>query len=209
MKKPIFSKPGSGKLTLLILAVLWSTALVWGQGGPHPDAPRWGRERIETVIIGKFASELELTPEQAEVFFPRLREFQRQTENVQREQGDHRKQLDGLAHDPNADPQDVNRLLTQQSAHEQQVSAMKGQFLKDLSGVLTPQQVSRCAILLDELPRRVHQFIEEQRKGPHYGPGPRHESPPSKHQGQQRKQPVPPEQDSKAKTDAKDSKKAR
>jgi Spy/CpxP family protein refolding chaperone len=146
------------------LLVLVCAAVVAAQPGPPPDAPRWGREQVETVIIGKFATELNLTPEQAESFFPRLRQFQNQTEEMQRGQGERRRLLSGFSDDANADSQKVNDLLKEQNRHEQQMLESKRLFLEDVSHFLTPQQVSRCSILMDELPRRLHKFIEERRR---------------------------------------------
>lgn len=179
------------------------------QGGPRQDRPRWGRDRIESVIIGKFVSELELTPGQSEIFFPKLREFQRQTEELQREQGERVRTLEGYAHSPSAQPREVNKLLAEKSTREQQISALKAQFLSDLSTTLSPQQVSRCAILLDELPRRVQQFIEEQRRGPPHGQGPRY-LPPTGHDVQPPAPETPPaEKQNDSKSGQKDAKKNR
>ncbi len=152
------------------------------EGGPPPDAPRWGKERIETVIIGKFSTELNLTPEQAEKFFPRFRQLQNSVEDMQRGQRERREQLDQLSQDPKADKSKVNDLVEQNSKDQQQMLKLKGDFLKDVSGFLTAQQISRCSILLDELPQRIRQFIEERREMRHEhgmggqgpdGPGPR------------------------------------
>lgn len=159
MKTKTFSKTIATILAITLCAVLSATAIAQ----PDPPPPRWGREQVETVIIGKFASELNLTPEQAEKFFPRFRQFQNQADGMMRQQMDRRNMLDSLSDDPNANPQQVNMLLTEQSRHEQQVSDFKRQFLTDVSEFLTPQQVSRCSILMDDLPRRIHKFIEEKR----------------------------------------------
>jgi Spy/CpxP family protein refolding chaperone len=173
-------------LAVVLLAVLASAQPPDGPppgGGPPPDAPRWGKERIETVIIGKFSTELNLTPEQAEKFFPRFKQLQNGVEDMQRGQKDRRRQLDDLSQDPKADQSKVNDLVEQNSRDQQQMLKNKQDFLKDVSAFLTPQQVSRCSILLDELPQRIRQFIEERREmrhergegpgGPPEGHGPR------------------------------------
>lgn len=136
----------------------------FAQPGAQPRDTKWGREQIETVIIGKFAEELNLTPEQAERFFPRFRQFQNETDELMRSQMSDRDELYGLSADPNANPQRVDELLQVQREREKRMADLKQQFLQDISGVLTPQQVSRCSILMEELPRRVHQFIQENRR---------------------------------------------
>ena len=163
------------------LLVLAFAAVVAAQPGPPPDAPRWGREQVETVIIGKFATELNLTPEQAVRFFPRFRQFQNQTEDMQRQQRERRRLLTGFSGDANADSQQVGDLLKDQSRNEQQMLEFKRLFLEDVSHFLTPQQVSRCSILMDELPRRLHEFIRERRHEGGPEPQQRRDSGPSGH----------------------------
>jgi Spy/CpxP family protein refolding chaperone len=154
----------SNSLAVLLAVVLLLTLTGIAAAQPDPQQPpRWGREQVETVIIGKFASELNLTPEQAEKFFPRFHQFENQADGMMRQQMDRRRELDSLSEDANANQQEVDKLLTEQSQHEQQISGLKRQFLTDVTVFLTPQQVSRCSILMDELPRRIHKLIEEHR----------------------------------------------
>jgi Spy/CpxP family protein refolding chaperone len=143
-------------------------------GGPPADAPRWGRERIQTVIIGKFSSELNLTPEQAEKFFPRFKQLQNSVEDMQRAQHDRRQQLDDLSADPKADKSKVDELVSANTKAQEQMLKDKQDFLNDVSSFLTPQQVSKCSILMDELPQRIRHFIQERRgqgMGQGMGPG--------------------------------------
>jgi Spy/CpxP family protein refolding chaperone len=153
------------------LAILMFVMIPRVNAQPGPDDKKGSdddrgamRERIETVIIGKFASALELTPDQAEKFFPRLRQFHTQAEDWHKAQRDRKDQLDKLSEDPKADKAKVTDLLGQQAQAEQQMADMKKTFLTDVSAFLTPQQVSKCAILMDEMPRRVHQMIEERQE---------------------------------------------
>ncbi|MBK6766055.1 MAG: hypothetical protein IPG71_06935 [bacterium] len=62
----------------ILLCVLCSIAVA----EEHRMSPEQRRERIETVIIGKFAEELDLSPEQAERFYPRLRQFRHETDDM-------------------------------------------------------------------------------------------------------------------------------
>jgi Spy/CpxP family protein refolding chaperone len=171
LKLRIFSKIGVVVVGIVLLAGAAFAQPPAGKPDAGPgDAPRWDRERLETVIIGKFSSELNLTPDQAEKFFPRFKQFQNQVEDRQRQQHDRRAELDRLSNDPNADKTKVNELLAAQGQSQQSMLDLKQQFMTDVSTFLSPQQISRCSILLDELPRRVQQFIEERRgrgDGPH------------------------------------------
>jgi Spy/CpxP family protein refolding chaperone len=149
-----------------MLALALSLTVLVAVGRAQPDQRPSGpdRERIRTVIIGKFASEMDLTPEQAEKFFPRLRQFHNQLENIQRDERDARMQIEQLSQSPDADRGQLGELLQRRKSADQQVAEMKGQFLSDISGFLTPQQVSRCSILLDELPQKVREIIREKER---------------------------------------------
>ncbi len=70
----------------LVLHIFLALAIVSGSESAqkHRGPPDEKRERLETVIIGKFAEELELTPAQAEKFYPRLRQYRSETDDLQR-----------------------------------------------------------------------------------------------------------------------------
>ena len=150
--------------------------------------PEQRRERVETVIIGKFAEELELSPAEAEKFYPLLRQFRSETEPMQRELGETRHELDALSESDissvktehmlkslNAEKSaplrdessksDIKALISKSNSLQTEILAKREVFLTNIADFLTPQQVSRCSILLDELPRRIRQFMEE-RGGP-------------------------------------------
>ena len=151
--------------------VLGGSAWAQPQGGP-PDKRE--RERIQSVIIGKYATEMDLTPEQAEKFYPRLKQFQNRMEGLERDAHVARMQLDQLSQTPNGDPQELNSLLQKRKSTEQDKAAMKEEFLTDISSFLTPQQVSRCSILLDDIPQRMRQFMRAKEREREYGIPPTH-----------------------------------
>lgn len=119
------------------------------------------REKVETVIIGKFSSELDLSPEQAEKFFPRLQEYQHFMEETQREQRDLRDRLDELSLKEDSSPEEVAQLLDRLTENQQRMVEAKRGFLGEVSPFISPQQVSRCSILMDEIPQRVREMIRE------------------------------------------------
>ncbi len=150
--------------------------------------PEQRRERVETVIIGKFAEELELSPSEAEKFYPLLRQFRSETEPLQRDLSETRRELDDLSEsdvskvkaesmlrslsaEKSAPMRDessksgVKALISKSNTLQTEILAKREVFLTNIADFLTPQQVSRCSILLDELPRRIRQFMEE-RGGP-------------------------------------------
>ena len=154
----------SSKRIAVLLAMLalgiWTVWPVAAQPGPGPHGQHPMRERVETVIIGKFASELDLTPEQAEKFFPRFRQFQDTVQGLHRQQMEQRRDMDAMAHSEQGDDKKLQSLMEQKGQTDQQLLTLRQAFLKDISQFLSAQQVSRCSILLDDLPRRLQQFVE-------------------------------------------------
>lgn len=147
------------KTLLLIALSLILTIAVSAQ--EHRKTHEQRRERIETVIIGKFAEELELTTTQAEKFYPRLRQFRNETDESQNELSMSRAKLDDLSRDSKASAKEVQELITRTKVLQTDILSRREAMLTDLSEFLTPQQVSRCSVLLDELPRRLRQLMEE------------------------------------------------
>ncbi|MCC6477021.1 periplasmic heavy metal sensor [bacterium] len=147
--------------TLLIVFLLALTAPLFAQrGNLSPDERR---DRLEAVIIGKFATELELSSEQAEKFFPLLRAFRAETSSAQDELQEARRELNSISQSSDADSKQVKDLIARTNSLQAMLLEKRSKFLTDLADVLTPQQVSRCAILLDELPRKMREFMEERR----------------------------------------------
>lgn len=151
-------------LLILITCVSFVTAVL----ADRPMTPDERRERVESVIIGKFATELELSPEDAEKFYPRLRQFRMETEEMQRELNLTRMRLDELSGQKRSaeDGKDeVKSLITKSRDLQTGILTKREILLTDLAEFLTPQQVSRCAILLDDIPRRIRQFMDERGEG--------------------------------------------
>lgn len=148
----------------LILLTLLAGFLVQDVIAQPPQGQNRRREQLETVIIGKFATELELTPEQAERFFPLFRQFSNASQDLQRRQHDTRIELDNLSAQQAAPPEAVSRLLDQRERDQQEAIRLRRKFLEDVGGFLTPQQVSRCSVLLEELPAKIQNMIHEEKR---------------------------------------------
>jgi len=68
-------------------------------------------------------------------------------------------------------------LLDKRKIADQSVAQMKQEFLSDISGFLTTQQVSRCSILIDEIPRQMREFMRaKERERMHEGNSPSREN---------------------------------
>jgi len=140
--------------------------VVWTAHADRPMSPEERKDRVEAVIIGKFATELELSPQDAEKFYPRLRQFRLETEDMQRELTQTRARLDAIsAQSDGTSKDDLKSLLSRSKELQTGILTKREALLTDLAEFLTPQQVSRCALLLDDIPRRIRQFMDEQGRG--------------------------------------------
>jgi Spy/CpxP family protein refolding chaperone len=93
-------------------------------------------------------------------------------EAAQRDDREARMQLEQMSQAQDGDPAQLNDLLQKRKSADQSVAEMKQEFLSDISSFLTPQQVSRCSILLDELPHKVREIIREKERSREQGGGP-------------------------------------
>lgn len=174
------------RLVSYILLLLLSVGLLRAQD--RRMSPEQRRERVETVIIGKFADELELSPLEAEKFYPRLRQFRTETEPLQREFAATQQRIDELSRSGESEGRksqggiavtrlseggmskdELKALIAKSNALQTEILTKRELLLTDLADFLSPQQVSRCSILLDELPRRIRQFMEDRGGPPHQG----------------------------------------
>ncbi len=121
------------------------------------------RDRVETIIIGKFATELALTPAQAEQFYPRFRIYREQSDAIFQQQKERTHQLELLSQG-GGDSESLGQLLDAQEKEQLQLAEVRRKFLLDIGAFLSPQQVSRTAIMLDEVPRKIRQFIQERNR---------------------------------------------
>ena len=153
-------------LAVVVWAIAAASALAQ-PGGRGDGPPRWDRERIETIVIGKFAEELDLSPAQAERFFPRFRQFRDETEGLRESQRARMDKLDDLSHGSGGDQAELPKLLDEQQQAVSKLAELRRVFLADVSNYLTPQQVSRCAILMEEIPKRMHELMQKQGDGGH------------------------------------------
>ena len=149
------------KRVILALALCVTVFVAGAQAEPDQ---RSDRQRIQSVIIGKYVSEMDLLPEQSERFFPRLRQYQDRLEAIQRGERETRMELDRMSQSPEASRESLHGLIGQRRQLDQDASVLKQEFLGEISEFLTPQQVSRCSILLDDLPHKVRQFIREKER---------------------------------------------
>ena len=181
------------KTLLLSISLLLLTGMMVQDLSAQPPPDRnHRRERLETIVIGKFATELELTPEQAERFFPLFRQFREQSMQIGRRQHKTRKELENFSRakpqakrsgakgqEKSANPlisnlaettdsnRPVSEVLNEREQNQQELIRLRTEFLTNAGEFLTPQQVSRCSIMLEELPRKIHHMIEQEKQRQH------------------------------------------
>ncbi len=149
--------------TLIVLVIL--CAVCFAQGPNHHDP----RVIIERVKIYRLTQELDLTTEQAQMFFPKLHELEKIEEDF------HEQKLEML---------DALKMLVIEEGKEDEIITIVDEFedaqqkkmkqqmskLHDMWMVLTPVQRAKFLIFEDEFHREIRDMIKDIKERRHQQP---------------------------------------
>jgi hypothetical protein len=129
------------------------------------------RERVNTMRMWKLTEYLDLSEEQADKFFPRTREHQKEADEfvVQRRDlyDDFRKKIDeGKVND-----RDVDQFLDEMARLEKAQIDLRMNHIRGFKDVLSDEQLAKFAIFQERLRRELRQRLGEEYTSP-YAPDP-------------------------------------
>lgn len=128
----------------------------WAQGPdmppPPPDAKN--RQRIEAARAAVITDQLNLTPEQAQKFWPIYNEYSQKREVLRREFFEERKKLDPKKSDPETEQKVFNLGL----AIRQRELDLEKEYSSRMMGVISGQQMMK----LRSAERNFHQMVMNQ-----------------------------------------------
>lgn len=103
------------------------------------------RKQMETMRIWKMTEFLELTKEQAEKFFPRLREQDEIVRKLLDKQMEIMNTYEGKIKQEDFTPEqkDIQKLVKELNETEVKIAGVKSEFILSLSDILTPRQQIR------------------------------------------------------------------
>jgi hypothetical protein len=138
------------KLSVILLSVLF--AFVFAQD----------MKNIENYRIYKMSEYLELTPQQAETFFPLLRQYEKELKNIKSQENELYKQL---KNSDNMSKEDLQKAMNKIQNFENSRNSLKQNFMKQSGKTLNPNQVARIPGFENEFRNNLkQQFIQRQKQ---------------------------------------------
>ncbi|MFQ6616099.1 MAG: hypothetical protein ACE5HZ_04940 [Fidelibacterota bacterium] len=134
------------KVYLFLLAVAVAQEPPYGPG-PHGMEMPQRDEGIRMMKMWKLTEVLELTEDQAKVFFPRHSSFTDQVRALSDKQSDLLKEVDAMLDEgKKIQGKDLSRILEEVTVIEKEKLDKKREFFEGLGDILTPEQKARFLV---------------------------------------------------------------
>ena len=145
------------KKTLLIITLLLS-ALIFAQ------PPRDGKfkERIKAQKTAFITTQLDLSTDEAQKFWPIYNEFEETIENIRTR--DLRAIKKKLRNNPNIGEKEADALLEDLIIAEEKMHQAKVKLIRDLKGVIPSKKIIKLKRVEDEFNRRLLERLRDRRK---------------------------------------------
>jgi hypothetical protein len=156
------------KITCVLLIAFATFTAAWAQPSQSPNNAEKRKEKVETLKRSYYSEKLELTPAEAEKFWPIYNEYSKKESELKSawkgEKGDKKK---GEA--PMFTEKEALAEIDRVSLNKKNHIDLEAQFLKDSMPVLGPNRTIRLAKLDTEFQRELVKRIKERKeaeKGP-------------------------------------------
>ncbi len=133
----------------------------------HPGPQGFGQpsERMEMMMTWKLTEELDLTPEQADKFFPRMRAHRENMEKIDDEIRNVVKELQKkVKDDKDISDSEFSSTIQKVSTLEKQKIDEKNRFMLELKGILDNIQRTKMAMFKDKFTKDMQEQIRAKRK---------------------------------------------
>ncbi|MCJ7800963.1 MAG: periplasmic heavy metal sensor [Candidatus Marinimicrobia bacterium] len=133
----------------------------------HPGPQGFGQpsERMEMMMTWKLTEELELTPEQADKFFPRMKAHRDNIEKIDTEIREVvRDMRDKIKDDEDILDKEFNSFYNQVIDLEKQKIDEKNRFMTEMKGILENSQRAKLAMFKDRFAKDMQEQIRAKRK---------------------------------------------
>lgn len=125
----------------------------------HPDQMR---ERVNAMKIWKLTEYLELTEEQAGVFFVRLREHEAEVADINRRKRQLYEEFQKLIDEGTVKSKDVDRYFEEIAELDLSHAELRRQHIKSMDDILTDEQMAKFAVFQERFRRELrHQLQDE------------------------------------------------
>ena len=152
-------------LSIVLLVTFASSTFVFSQpkDGPKQDK----KEYIRTQKIAFISTELQLTPEEAEKFWPVYNEYDAKMELLREERRGYMKELKGVDELSGDRAYELTEKILDTEKRE---SELRSEYLIKFAEVLDKKKAAKVFIAEDKFKRELMRTIQEHDKPPHDGP---------------------------------------
>jgi len=136
-------------------------------GMTHPGPQGFGQpsERMEMMMTWKLTEELELTPEQADKFFPRMKVHRENLESIDAELKEAAKDIRRKVEDgKEISDSDFNKMFEKATDLERQKIDERTRFMSELNGILDNSQRVKLIMFKTKFAKDMQEQIRVKRK---------------------------------------------
>lgn len=121
-------------------------------------------KNIENYRIYKMSEYLDLSSKQAEVFFPLMRQYERDLKNIKTQEEVLYSDLKKKQHSGNISEQELQTAMDRIENLEHKRSSLKRDFMKKSGNVLSPNQVSKIPTFENDFRNHLKQQYKQRQK---------------------------------------------
>jgi Spy/CpxP family protein refolding chaperone len=126
----------------------------------HQDGER--HQRMEMMMVWKLTDELDLTPEQAEKFFPRFRQHRNELDEVRKMQHALGKEMkQNLKKDKEISENDVESTVKKISELRKKSVDLESNFILGMKDVLSPRQLANFSMFKQKMMKNIRGELKE------------------------------------------------
>ncbi|MBT7946295.1 MAG: periplasmic heavy metal sensor [Candidatus Marinimicrobia bacterium] len=144
-----------------ILLLIFVSGLI-AQDFDHPERDHERSEKMEMMMVWKLTDELDLSPEQAEKFFPRLRKHRNELDEVKKMEralaGEMRKKM---GEDEDLSGKDVKNTVKKATELRKEVVDLESKFLLGMDDILSPRQLAILGMFKQKMMRNIRGELKE------------------------------------------------
>lgn len=136
-----------------------------GMMGSGPQGFGQHSERMEMMMTWRLTEELELTPEQADKFFPRMKAHRDNIENINTEMKETVKEIRRkVEDDKEISDSEFNKMFSKVIVLEKQKVDEKARFMTEMNGILDNTQRVKLSLFKHKFAREMQDEIRMRRK---------------------------------------------
>ena len=151
-------------LTLFIISGLMAQEHDWDER-EHEGRDHERSERMESMMVWRLTEDLDLSPEQAEKFFPRFRKHRGEMDDIRKQEraiGD--EVADNIHQEKDMSKDDVKKHIEKVSELRKKRIELETEYLLSMDDVLTPRQLARLGVFKERMMQDMRGELKE-RKG--------------------------------------------